>query len=545
MKRSAGALERNARVLRADLKRLSLARTIALATGARDFLEERLTIERAREAIKHGLDHREENFLELVQKQIYQTQNSPYLNLLKIAGCEFSDLRGSVRRRGLEAALEDLARNGVYLTSDEYKGNVDVVRGGHAFRVTPDVFLRQDSPAGFVGISSGTRNRPVRTLISFDWLAVRANAAAVFFSAHDLYAYSHVLYDGILPASAGMNNLLIYAKLGVPPDRWFAREIPSDTWLEGPYYYVATQLIALVGKRYGPGFPRPRFIDIHDVHRIVRWIVKRRREGKACCVTAAASNAVRIVRAAEEMGATLEGTKFIMIGEPFTEAKRALLERVGGSGTTRYAYGGGVNIGFGCAHPLHTDEVHVNTHLLALIAHPEPLGGDRPPIRPLLCTTLNPLAPRLLLNVANGDYATLETRDCGCALGNVGLTLHVSRIRSFEKFTSEGTNYFYGDLFPFFEEILPAEFGGGPGDYQLVEEEDGAGQTRLTLVVHPQVGTLDEARLLSRLREVLAAGSRGNRIMTGIWDGAGTLRIRRQIPHASARGKIQPLHINR
>lgn len=533
------------RVLRSDLKRLSLARTIGLAKGARGFLQEHLTVQQAQEAIKRGLDHREENFVELVQKQIYEDPRSPYLKLLKIAGCELSDLRASVRRSGMEAALEELARAGVYLTSDEYKGNVDVFRRGHAFRVSPDDFLRPDPPAGFVGVSSGTRNRPVRTLISFDWLAVRANAAAVFFSAHGLYAYSHVFYDGILPASAGMNNLLICAKLGVPPERWFARKIPGDTWLEGPYYYVATQLIVLVGKRYGPGFPRPWFIDIRDVHRIVRWVVKRRREGRACCITAAASNAIRIARVAEEMGASLAGTKFIMTGEPFTEAKREFIERVGASGTTRYAYGGGVNIGFGCAHPLHTDEVHVNEHLVALIPHPEPLKGDGPPIRPLLCTTLSPLAPRVLLNVANGDYATLERRDCGCALGNVGLTLHVSRIRSFEKFTSEGTNYFYGDLFPFFEEILPAEFGGAAGDYQLVEEEDGTGQTRLTLVVHPQVGPLNEARLLSRLRETLSEGSRGNRIMTGIWDGAGTLRVRRQVPHASSRGKIQPLHINR
>jgi hypothetical protein len=57
-------------------------------------------------------------------------------------------------------------------------------------------------------------------------------------------------------------------------------------------------------------------------------------------------------------------------------------------------------------------------------------------------------------------------------------------------------NYFYGDLFEFIETTLPAEFGGDPGDYQLVEEEDCNAQTRLTLLVHPEVGQFDEKKSL-------------------------------------------------
>lgn len=545
VRRHLNRLQGKVRALSTDLKRLSLTRTLALGTSTRDFLREPLTVPRAEEAIQHALDHRDENFLEIVRTRIYESPDSPYLRLLKIAGCEFPDLRALVRRSGVDRALERLAKDGVYLTSDEFKGNTHVVRRGQSFRVVPDDFLRQDAQAGFTGISSGTKNRPVRTFITFDWLAMRAQAMAVFLSAHDLHSYAHAVYDGTLPASAGMNNLLLYAKAGLATNRWFARKIPGNTWLESPYYLLATHVIVLAGKRFGPGFPRPEFIDIQDVHRIVRWVGEQGRKGHRCCITAAASNAIRVARVAWEMSASLSGTKFIMSGEPFTESKRQLLERVGGSGTGRYAYGGGMNIGFGCARGRHTDDVHVNEHLLALLAHPEPLPSTGPQIHPLMCTTLNPLSPRMLLNVQNGDYAALERRECGCALGTVGLTLHVSRIRSFEKFTSEGTNYFYGDLFPLFEEILPAEFGGSPGDYQLVEEEDGAGQTRLTVVVHPQVGALSEERLLSRLREALAEGSKGNRIMAGIWRSAGTLRVRRDVPHASPRGKILPLHIPR
>jgi hypothetical protein len=118
-------------------------------------------------------------------------------------------------------------------------------------------------------------------------------------------------------------------------------------------------------------------------------------------------------------------------------------------------------------------------------------------------------------------------------------------VRRFEKFTSEGMNYFYGDLFELFEKISPAEFGGAPGDYQLVEEEYAGGQTGLTLLVHPAVGQVDEARLLATLREALARGDRAGRFMTDLWQNAGTFRVRREPPQASARAKILPLRVSR
>jgi len=304
-----------------------------------------------------------------------------------------------------------------------------------------------------------------------------------------------------------------------------------------------THLIVQMGQWYGPGFPKPEFIDITDIPRIVRWVSEKRCEGKACCIASAASSAVRIARVAWEMGESLEGLKFNVSGEPLTDGKREVMERVGATVTCRFSYGGSVQAGYGCANRVHTDEIHVNQHMLALICHPRPLADDDSPIHPLLGTTLYPSASRLLLNVDNGDYATLERRDCGCALGKAGLTLHLHHIRSYEKFTSEGMNYFYRDLYELFESNLPAEFGGGPGDYQLVEEEDSNGQTRLALVVHPEVGKLDEERVLARLRVAFSEGSRGNRFMTGVWENAGTFKVRREVPlRQSARKNPAPSH---
>ncbi|HEV8340028.1 MAG TPA: hypothetical protein VGR25_10300 [bacterium] len=518
-------------------------RTARLLAGVRRFVRDRLTVAGAAKEIRRGLDRREHNFLEVLRTQVFERPESPYQTLLHLAGATFGDLEHSVRQHGVDGALLRLAEAGVYLTADEFKGKKEVVRGGTSFRVAPELFLRPGPASGFIGISSGTRNEPVSTFIPLDWLAVRTAAAGLFYASHDLYSRAHALCDGILPAAPGTNNLLILGKLGIPVARWFSHRISVHSRAERSYYYLLTQLIILTGRLSGARFPWPQFIQLPDLRWIVHWVQEEHRRGIACCITTAASNAARIARTAEEMGVSLEGTTFIAIGEPYTESKREVIERLGARAASRYAYGGGVNIGFGCADRRYTDDVHVNEHFLALLAHPSPLPGDGPPIHPLLCTTLTPLAPRMLLNVASGDYALLERRECGCALGAAGLNLHVHRIRSFEKFTSEGLNYFYGDLFELFEQTLPGEFGGGPGDYQLVEEEDEKGQTRLTLLVHPSVGGVDETRLISRVFASLSAGSRGNQFMARVWQGAGTVRVRRQAPHASPRGKILPLHL--
>jgi hypothetical protein len=138
----------------------------------------------------------------------------------------------------------------------------------------------------------------------------------------------------------------------------------------------------------------------------------------------------------------------------------------------------------------------------------------------------------------------LTRRDCGCLLEKTGLSLHLHHIRSFEKLTSEGMNFFYGDLYELFESVFPGEFGGGPGDYQLREEEDKTGQTRLTLVVHPEVKALDERRILARLKAELSKRSRGDRFMADVWANAGTFNLKRAVPYASPRGKILPLHMD-
>ena len=516
-----------------------------LVSDLRKFLRERITPKQAEDEIKHTVESRQENFLELLRTRVYESPSNPYLKLLKIAGCDYSDLKTEVLRHGLEATLGRLAAEGVYLTSDEFKGKKEVVRDGRSFRVCPEDFAPQGSGGGFVTESSGTRNQPVRSFGSLDWLAIRVLAIGVFLNAHNLLADSHAVYEPILPTGTGINNLLYNAKLGLSTDRWFSPKVVARSSLRGECYRFTTSLIVLTGRFFGHALPTPEFLEVGELRRVVLWVATQRREGKSCCIKTTASAAARIAGAALDIGVSLKGTTFISGGEPFTDSKRARIEQAEARAIPRYAHGGGISAGFGCANPQYTDDVHVNASVLGLISHPRSVVQQGSPIHPLLFTTLHRSAPRLLLNVENGDYATLFQRDCGCALEKVGFKLHLRSIRSFEKFASEAMNYFYGDLFEFLETTIPSEFGGGPGDYQLVEEEDSEGQTRLSLVVHPDVGNLNEKKLLSRLYERFGQGSYDNSLTAKIWRNAGTFRVKRQIPHASRRGKILPLHVDR
>ena len=152
-------------------------------------------------------------------------------------------------------------------------------------------------------------------------------------------------------------------------------------------------------------------------------------------------------------------------------------------------------------------------------------------------TTLHDSAGRLLLNGDVGDYAKLDERNCGCAMHELGLTLHIHGVRSYEKLTAEGMAYPIDELADILESRLPAEFGGGPCDYQLVEEESADGRTHLTLRIHPRLGDLDEAQILSRLVDELGRTDSRQRFMTETWRKRGTFRATREAPRTSLRGK--------
>ena len=79
--------------------------------------------------------------------------------------------------------------------------------------------------------------------------------------------------------------------------------------------------------------------------------------------------------------------------------------------------------------------------------------------------------------------------------------------------------------------------------YQIIEEEDEARHTRLSLLVSPEVGEVNEDEIVRTVLAELSKGADGNRMMANVWGQAKTIRVTRMCPIATERGKLLPLHL--
>jgi len=95
------------------------ARYWRFAWGLRDFLKDPVTVERSRHIIQQRMADREKNLLALAKGAIYGNENSPYLKLLNLAGCEYGDLEKLVYSDGVEAALKKLREEGEAVTQEQ------------------------------------------------------------------------------------------------------------------------------------------------------------------------------------------------------------------------------------------------------------------------------------------------------------------------------------------------------------------------------------------------------------------------------------------
>lgn len=193
--------------------------------------------------------------------------------------------------------------------------------------------------------------------------------------------------------------------------------------------------------------------------------------------------------------------------------------------------------------PALADDCHLYHDLYALIQPGAAGAAAGLPEQALLVTSLQPSAPLILLNVSLGDQAELSTRACGCPLAALGWPTHLQRIRSFEKLNAGGAMLVERDVIRILEDVLPRRFGGGPTDFQLLEREGEGGHPRLSLVVHPRLGQLDESAVRDGMLGALAAVDGDGRRMADAWRRAGWLDVVRRAPTVSEEGKL--LHLFR
>lgn len=511
----------------------------AFLAGLPVLARRRLTPEEGRTIVRRRLEGRVEHLLATVERAYTMGAHRPYGALMRAAGCEPGDVRRRATLDGVEAALRELRETGVWISFEEFKGSRPIVRGSLTLPTRAADFDNPTLRRYTVGSTGGSTGAARRVLLDLDFLEARKASHAVLQETHGLHDVPLALWAEI-PPGHGLEAALLQSILHGNVHRWF-----TPTWGgrgdPGGRFRVATRVAVQVARAAGVPIPRPEYLPLDRADEIVRWVaVALARHGR-CAVRAHVSKALRIALAARAMGVDLTGLTISSGGEPPTEAKVREITATGARFLANYYFMEAGPIGFACTQGADAGDLHFMADHLALITAPREVGSFGLEVESFHVTTLLPSAPKLLLNVELDDYGIVEERGCGCPFDDLGLHTHLRQVRSFSKLTGEGVTLIGSDMERILETALPARFGGGATDYQLLEEEDDRGFTRLTLLVHPRLSITDEAAVVNHLHEELSRAGGAAAVSRAIWGQAGTLRVRREPPRTSGRGKTRLL----
>jgi hypothetical protein len=510
-------------------------------SGMPGLLRTTITIESARKTILARMASREKNFIDLLDKTVFNQPKSPYTFLFREAGCEPQDVRRLVKNEGVDEALSVLYDEGVRLSFDEMKGRAPIIRSGRTFEGGAESFDNADTEGHFVSHTSGSTGKATRVRGGFAHFLSQTPDMLVAQDANGTMGAPTVLYRPGMPDTTGINNVLRHIVVGNPVRRWFSPVAQA----KGNYplrFRAAAAITPSLVRASGAPFPRIEVVPFSDA-----WIVARATadlvasEGR-CNVRCSVSTALCVSTAAIEKGIDLTGVTFTSGGEPATNAKVNGIRASGARYVTGYAMMEVGQMGLACARGLDATDVHVLRSKVAMLQRTtSPAGAEG--VGMFYLTTLLSTAPRILINVATDDFGILEERNCGCPLGQLGMHQHIRQIKSFGKLTGRGITLVASDIAHIIEVVLPRTFGGTARDYQLVEEEDSAGATSLYLLISPDVALSDHDAPAKTLLDELARGTPGATLQSEILRTAGAVRVRRQKPEAGPRGKLPPFKI--
>jgi len=522
--------------------------------GLRKFIQERSTPEEAialaKEKVRDRIQHREENFLNFVERGVYGNPNSPYLRLLQPRKIALQDIQKRVGTDGLEPTLDFLRQEGVYYTVAEYKGMQDVVRNGLKFRAKESEFDNPFLSAAYEVRSGATRSAGTRIRIDFDYLIQRSLYDALLLSTHNALTSPIANWFPIFPGAPGINSSLRFCRIGNPPKKWFSQVDRNHLKLNWERRF-GTNYIIYMTRLFGAAVQKPEYVSLNDASLVAQWAAAALNESEHCVVYTFASSAVRVCMAAREHNLNIKGAIFLVTGEPLTETKRREIESTGARAVPVYGISEAGVIAAGCDQP-HSipDHCHVYKDSIAITKHQRIFpAGDDAQIETLLFTSLLYESPKILINIEMGDTGTLTSGSCPCQMGELGFDLQIHTIGSFEKLTGEGVTFVNTDFVHIIEEVLPRQFGGESTDYQIVEEEDSTGITHLNLLVSPRVRDVDEQSVVQVfLRHLLHSDETpGSWARSGsqMWSHVGTVRVKREYPIPTKRAKILPFHVVR
>ena len=513
-----------------------LRAAVGFLGGLQPFLKRRLDLARASHILESQLAAREQTFAQVVQHAVFENPASPYRRLLEWAGITLGDVSSMLSQVGLDGTLEKLYDAGVCLTLQEFKGRHPILRSGFELHVRAEDFDNPLTTRQYEARTGGSTSAPRRILVDLNLLEHESAYHALFYAAAGASERALGIWQPAPPGAVGIKTALMQAKLGRPVARWF-----SQSGLRGGAlkHAMFTRAMVVTAGICGARIRVPEYTPAADAGRVAAWLAQQRAHGTPAVLVTPASAGVRTCRAALDNALDITGTIFILGGEPYTEAKAAVLAQCGSFGFCHYAMAESGLIGLACQAGDSPDDVHLVSDKIATIQRDKRVGPGSV-VGSLFHTTLLPASPKVMLNVESGDYGVRVDRDCGCGALPSAFRSHLHTIRSYEKLTSEGMNFLGDDLLTLVEQVLPARFGGHPTDYQFVEREED-GLPRVSLVVSHAVGQLDDDRVVQTVLEFLRNLGVGEQMMVDMWAQSRTLSVVRRAPLVTSGGKILPL----
>ncbi len=517
--------------------------------GFRRFTKTRMEPEEAaalaRTFIKKRVQAREENFLNLAEKGIFQYSESPYRKLLEHRRIRFDDLKQWVSMDGIEAGLRTLEREGIYFTVDEFKGRVPVIRDGLRVQCNPSMFDNPFLSFVYEVRSGATRSAGTRVRIDFDYLHQRSMYDAMLLDIHICLTAPVANWFPVFPGAPGINSSLRFAHIGNPARRWFS-QVDEKKLEVGWGRKFAMRAIHTLSRLYGCPLAEAEYVGLNDAHKVATWASQALGEQGRCVIYTFAASAVRVCIAAAEANIDLTGVKFLVTGEPLTPQKREEIESTGASAVPVYGISEAGVIAAGCNTPHEdSDHCHLYKDTTAIITHSLRVPHSDAEVDSFLFTSILYESPKLLLNVGMGDCGDIYSKRCRCGFGEAGFDVHISNLRSYEKLTGEGVTFVGTDFVWIVERHLPEAFGGQSTDYQVLEQENHNGLPQLQLVVSPRVGEINESEVVNTfLRQLKKAEDRGwGQAGTAMWEQCRMVQIIRDYPVPTASGKILPFHL--
>lgn len=519
----------------------------------RNRLEPQEAIRRSRALLKERIARRSENFLNIIQRGVFEYSKSPYLKLLEPKKISFSDVKKWVESDGIEPSLKRLQQEGIYFTVDEFKGKSEVRRNGASFRCSENMFDNPFLSTAYEVRSGATRSAGTRVRIDFDYLVQRSLYDAFLLNMHESLTSPIANWFPLFPGAPGINSSLRFTYMGNPPKKWFSQVDKAQVKVNWEKTW-GTNLIFWMSRLHGVRLAKPEYVNLNHAHKVAQWASSMLDYYPNCIIYTFATSAVRVCMAALENGLNIKGARFLVTGETLTPQKRKEIESCGAVVIPVYGISEAGVIAAGCnkhtqcsSREDNSDHCHLYKDTTAVITHKYSVPHFEINVDSFLFSTLLYESPKLLLNVGMGDYGKVYTEPSDCEFGKMGFDTHISGIMSYEKLTGEGVTFVDTDFIHIIEKQLPEKFGGQSTDFQLVEEEDEKGFNRMRLLVSPRLGAIDENAIVSSFIDMLkkSESSPESWAQSGsvMWDQARVIRIKRDYPVSTPSGKILPFHL--